>query len=81
MGSDPQTDILVSHGTAHLWLKQPTLLHQGCSIRAALFPSASGLPVPRLKPGGSSRHCSHQTTLSTIRGHRRINFYPSQGSG
>lgn len=53
MGSDPQTDILVSHGTANLWLKQPTLLHQGCSIRAALFPSASGLPVPRLKPGGS----------------------------
>lgn len=52
MGSDPQTDILVSHGTANLWLKQPTLLHQGCSIRAALFPSASGLPVPRLKPRG-----------------------------
>lgn len=45
MGSDPQTDILVSHGTANLWIKLPPLLHQPCS------PSASGPPVPRLKPG------------------------------
>lgn len=74
MGSDPQTDILVSHGTANLWIKLPPLLHQPCS------PSASGPPVPRLKPEGSSQHCSHQTTLSTIRGHRGINFYPSPGS-
>jgi len=41
MGSDPQTDILVSHGTANLWLKQPTLLHQGRSVPIRLrSPSA-----------------------------------------